>query len=529
MEIGIKEIKAIYVYEILLNADRPLTRREIAYKLDYVYDVQVCLKTLSVFLRKMIAADLIIAEPQKFKKSQNDNEENNDIDDTDDEDDDDYDVDEYGIEKFKRTNYSIKVRPLEDSELLWLIDNAIFSKQLSESTSNTIVAKLLKLGSKKLKDKVRFMGDNKHYFHASNDNISDNIDELSAAIKEGKSVTFTPLEYGLDLKLRSISDEICYIKPLRMIPINDFYYVIAFEPESNSLQHYRIDLMRDITPSKENIDYDSLNKKINVNEYLSAHSLMRSGDSKFTKLKLPEEQIGLVIDRFGTNIQCAYDGDTDIIVTLKSNLDDLYAWALENGDIIEVLEPQSVRNKIRIAVAQMYEKYSCQDLDKYDIEMAKSTRQILRNRHWFRCPDITLDDKKEWHNLTHLTDIFFENNRITDFSFTNTLKNLRKVSFENERISDLSFLYDLPKLSSLFLRETTVTDISCLDGLHIVVLHLVENYDLEDYSVLMQMKYLRVLYVDYETLEKINIEELKKINPKLTIWVEQEKGKAIKL
>lgn len=45
----------------------------------------------------------------------------------------------------------------------------------------------------------------------------------------------------------------------------------------------------------------------------------------------------------------------------------------------------------------------------------------------------------------------------------------------------------------------------------------------------MQMKYLRVLYVDYETLEKINIEELKKINPKLTIWVEQEKGKAIKL
>lgn len=68
-----------------------------------------------------------------------------------------------------------------------------------------------------------------------------------------------------------------------------------------------------------------------------------------------------------------------------------------------------------------------------------------------------------------------------------------------------------------------------MDGLHIVVLHLVENYDLEDYSVLMQMKYLRVLYVDYETLEKINIEELKKINPKLTIWVEQENGKAIKL
>lgn len=315
------------------------------------------------------------------------------------------------------------------------------------------------------------------------------------------------------------------VNTMQLTGINSTTYATKLSVENNKTYKISFDYY------SENL-YNwggSLNKKINVNEYLSAHSLMRSGDSEFTKLKLPEEQIGLVIDRFGTNIQCAYDGDTDIIVTLKSNLDDLYAWALENGDIIEVLEPQSVRNKIRIAVAQMYEKYSCQDLDKYDIEMAKSTRQILRNHHWFRCPDITLDDKKEWHNLTHLTDIFFENNRITDFSFTNTLKNLRKVSFENERISDLSFLYDLPKLSSLFLRETTVTDISCLDGLHIVVLHLVENYDLEDYSVLMQMKYLRVLYVDYETLEKINIEELKKINPKLTIWVEQENGKAIKL
>ena len=523
MKAEIKAIRAMYIYEILLNADKPLTRQEIATKLSTIYNINESLRTLTNFLREMIKADLITAEPQKHADRKIDSlkGKSKSIEEAD--------ALEDRLEKIKRTNYKLKERPLEDSELLWLIDNAIFSKQLSESGSNNIVSKLLKLGSKKLKDKVRFMGDNKHYFHASNDNISDNIDELSAAIKEGKSVTFTPLEYGLDLKLHSISDENCYIKPLRMIPINDFYYVIAFEAESNSIQHYRIDLMRDITPAKENIDYDSLNKKINVNEYLSAHSLMRSGDSKFTKLKLPEEQIGLVIDRFGTNIQCAYDGDTDIIVTLKSNLDDLYAWALENGDIIEVLEPQSVRNKIRIAVAQMYEKYSCQDLDKYDIEMSKSTRQILRNHHWFRCPDITLDDKKEWHNLTHLTDIFFENNRITDFSFTNTLKNLRKVSFENERISDLSFLYDLPKLSSLFLRETTVTDISCLDGLHIVVLHLVENYDLEDYSVLMQMKYLRVLYVDYETLEKINIEELKKFNPKLTIWVEQENGKAIKL
>lgn len=202
MKTRIKAIRAVYIYEILLNADKPLTRQEIANKLSTIYNIDESLRTLTNFLRKMIAADLIKAETQKHEEESDNQEENTDLIDINnikDIDDDDDDVDEYGVKKIKRTNYSIKERPLEDSELLWLIDNAIFSKQLSESTSNTIVAKLLKLGSKKLKDKVRFMGDNKHYFHASNDNISDNIDELSAAIKEGKSVTFTPLEYGLDL------------------------------------------------------------------------------------------------------------------------------------------------------------------------------------------------------------------------------------------------------------------------------------------------------------------------------------------
>lgn len=523
MKAEIKAIRAMYIYEILLNADKALTRQEIATKLSTIYNINESLRTLTNFLREMIKADLITAEPQKHADRKIDSlkGKSKSIEEAD--------ALEDRLEKIKRTNYKLKERLLEDSELLWLIDNAIFSKQLSESASNNIVAKLLKLGSKTLKDKVRFLGDNKHYFHASNDDVSSNIKVLSDAIKEGKSVIFTPLEYGLDLKLHSNPDGICYIKPLRMIPKNDFYYVIAFEPESNSLQHYRIDLMRDIDEAKENIDYDSLNKKINVNEYLSAHSLMRSGDSKFTKLKLPEEQIGLVIDRFGTNIQCAYAGDTDIIVTLKSNLDDLYAWALENGDIVEVLEPQSVRNKIRLTVAEMHQKYACKDLDKYDIQLAKAQRRLPPNRYHFHCPNVKLDNSSEWKGLTQLTDISFENNRIIDFSFTNTLKNLRNVSFENERIKDLSFLSGLPKLSLLKLKETTISDISCLANLNLNVLHLVRNYDLEDYSVLVKLKWLRKLYIDYETLEKINIDELRKIKPNLTIWVEQENGETIKL
>ena len=65
MKAEIKAIRAMYIYEILLNADKPLTRQEIATKLSTIYNINESLRTLTNFLREMIKADLITAEPQK--------------------------------------------------------------------------------------------------------------------------------------------------------------------------------------------------------------------------------------------------------------------------------------------------------------------------------------------------------------------------------------------------------------------------------------------------------------------------------
>lgn len=503
MKTAIKQLKVMYVYEILLESDKPLSRKEIATKLKTIYGIEETDKTLTEFLRNLMDADLITAE----KKKRESNLRN-----------------KTGHEKTDTTiytNYKLKERPLKDKELLWLIDNAIFSKQLSETESKNIVSKLLSLGSKVLKDKVKTLGDNKHFYHTSNNYISDNIDVLSTAIKDLKCVTFTPMEYGIDLKLHPAFDSNLFIKPLRLISTNGFYYVIAFEPTSNTLQHYRIDLMKDIVDSDEKVVCDDFNNKINIEEYLSTHSLMKSGVAEYAKIRMPEDKIGLAIDRFSTNIRCISDGDTDAIITLKSNSEDLYIWALENGEYVEVIEPQHIRNKLRKTVEAMHKVYSSEDLDRYYVALEKAKTPIM-HLYRFGCPDFDLNLRHEWKTLENLNEIYIQNNKITDLSVICGLQNLRKVHIENEKIKDISDLVELDRLRALALCDTFVEDISILEHINLRWLKLTGNYNIKDYSVLNKIKSLKMLYVDTDTLEQINVEELKKNNPGLTISHEHE-------
>ena len=510
MKTAVKQLKSMYVYEILLESNKPLSRKEIAHKLKVVYGITESDKTLTEFLKNLMDADLITAEEKK-RESNLKNKNGHKISDT-----------------TIHTDYKLKERPFNDKELLWLIDNAIFSKQLSESASKSIVSKLIKFGSKALKDKVMAFGNNKHYFHSSNNEVSDNIDTLSSAIKEAKSITFTLMEYATDLKLHPSPEGDILIKPLRLIPINDFYYVIAFEPESNSIQHYRIDLMRNINITDTYIEFDRTKNTINVDEYLSTHSLMKNGKAELIKLKLPEEKIGLVIDRFGTNLSITYDGDYDIIVTLKSNPTDLYIWSLENGEYVEVIEPQHIRNKIRETAKTMHLTYSKEALDKYYLALERAKKPIM-HIYRFGCPDFDLSTRNEWKGLTNLNELYIENNNISDLSVICELTNLRKVQIVNEKISDISSLLKFERLRSLCLSDTLVEDISILEQINPRWLKLTGNYNITDYSVLSRLSSLKVLWLDEETFEKIDIKAIKDNNPQIQITYEHETDGMIKV
>ena len=495
---GYNRMKVMYILEILKDEGRPLKRADIHRLLDERYQIKDKEKTITYILRDMMDCGLVEANIYQECESQKNK----------------------GEKGIKYSGYYIEPE-FEEHELLWLIDNTIFSKQLSISKAKALVKKLLTLGSKELAQKVGSVEGMRQFYHTPNPTVSNNIDTLSSAIHETKAVQFIMVDYRLDKSLAPISDYIA-VKPVRMVPYNGFYYLIAFDPEICSLRHYRIDKIKDVKIIEQFIDYDVANSKLFIDDYLASHSLMQSGRAVPVQIKIPESQIGLAIDQFGDKFRVLENVDGMATISLSSNENDLYLWALEHGDCVEVVEPQNVRDRIRVTVADMYKTYSCTDIDEYHIALEKTRRQQLHLWDFFKCPNINLNGKVEWHQFSLLRELYFENNHITDFSFTETLKNVRLVSFKNDSVCDFSFLSRLPNFKTLILIETTVSDISYLSNLNILGLKLVKNNYINDYSVLAEMKSLKKLFVDSETLKKINIDELKKANPELKIFLEPD-------
>lgn len=505
MRIGYRKLRAIYVYQILLEAEQPLTRQAIYRKLKNEYGIEESTKTLTALLRDMMDAELIDATAQSrisvLRDKSGCQEE---------------------VDTTIYTDYVIKDRPLEDKELLWIIDNAIFSKQLSQGESKRMVDKLVKLGSKTLRDKIRFLGDNKHYFHTANANVSGNIEILSHAIHHAKSISCILTEYSSDKKLHPVSDEPLLVKPIRMVPLNGFYYLIAYDPGTRTFQHYRIDKMSDIRISDEYIDYDTRNNRLKLDAYLSSHSIMGAGESRTIKIRLPQEKIGLIIDRFGDKFYTANDGHNYIIVTLTSVEADLYSWALENGEFVEIIEPQHIRNKIRETVKAMTRQYLKSDEDRYfeAIERAKKTST-------FFCKDFDFSKRAEWLSIVELDDLELDNNGFIDLTMLQGFKKLTGLSMKNEHVTDISVIETLPLLNNISLINTDVVDISSLRGRNIPFVELVDNRNIIDYSPLYEIANLRLLAIDYRTAEQIDTERLIRQNDPLEIVVQHPEGETI--
>lgn len=492
----LKRLKAMYVYEILSNSGEEMSRAEINRILWNKYEVKETPKTLKKLLDDMVYAELIEAGEQKDRKTKKRDKNGKWIE-----------------EDTSMTMGYFVEKDFSDDELLWIIHNTIFSKQLTENKSNNLVKKLLKLGTNGLKQKVGSVEGMKQFYHTPNPAVSNNIETLSDAIHEDKTVQFIYTEYKKDKQLHPLSEEPIIVKPARMVPLNGFYYLIAYETKSQSIQHYRIDKIKNLKKSDIKTDFSSRNSRINIDEYLSSHSFMFAGKPIPVKIKVLEDKIGLVIDRFGDKIHIYQDNSEHVSIGFNSNEADLYMWALENGEYVEVIEPQYIRNKLRTTVQSMAEKYTFSDEDYY-----YDCLNNAKNNKSFHCDSFPLNTKSEWLELSDLRSLFLWNNKIDNIEFINKFSNMVELKIIEKRLKDISPLKCFSKFSTLALENTQVTDLSVLANMEIKKLRLFNNSNIDDYSPIYEIKGLNDLFIDSPTANKINIELFKYSKPTLRIY-----------
>lgn len=85
---------------------------------------------------------------------------------------------------------------------------------------------------------------------------------------------------------------------------------------------------------------------------------MFSGTSVKVRLLVPDGWMNELIDWFGKDFRIqssSKEGMMEVIV--QCNEKAMLCWALQYGQYVEVMEPMGLREKVRKAVSEMYEKY----------------------------------------------------------------------------------------------------------------------------------------------------------------------------
>jgi predicted DNA-binding transcriptional regulator YafY len=271
-------------------------------------------------------------------------------------------LNELGYDISMEGGYYLVQREFEDAELRMLIDSVLFSKQLTQKQAKELIQKLCKQGNRYFSAKVSHISNLPQLQYADNKQMMYVLDTVNDAIATKKKISFIYNNYGIDFKLHPRREAPYIVNPYQIVANNSHFYLIGNYDKYDNASHYRLDKMTYVTildekakPQKEVKDFAH---GFNLPRHMAEHIYMFGGPSVPVKLLTNESMMNELVDWLGKDLKIRKtDEDGTIEVTLNCNEDAMFYWAMQYGSYVEIVEPGSLRERIRCAVQGMYNKY----------------------------------------------------------------------------------------------------------------------------------------------------------------------------
>ncbi len=255
---------------------------------------------------------------------------------------------ELGYDIVKDRHGVYLIRDFEDWELRVLIDSVLFSKTISRSKAKQLIEKLKTLGNKYFSAKVKHIVNLPELHRSDNTSVAVTLDALNDAISSGKKICFPYNSYGEDLKLHPRRVEPYIVSPYQLVATNGRYYLIANGDKYDDFAHYRVDKMTDVKILREPARpiREFAPNGLNLPRHMAEHIYMFSGNSVRVKFWINKAQFDAVLDWFGKDFDILQRDDDRFLISVRVNLQAMKYWAMQFGEYVEVVEPQSLREKI---------------------------------------------------------------------------------------------------------------------------------------------------------------------------------------
>ncbi len=259
-----------------------------------------------------------------------------------------------------------------EAELHMIIDGLLFSRSVPYKQRRKLIDKLGKLSSSYFNQRMNHM----HCMSADspqNKELFYTIEVLDEAITRGKQVALTYGHYGRDLELHpglnmDGTEKRHVINPYQMMASEGRYYLICNNDHYDSVANYRIDRIMNVelledSSVKPMAQVRGLENGLNLQEYMYRNLNMFTSPPVDAEFLIREQYISLIIDFFGKHVSF-HDTEREGIVScrVKVSEDAMLHWAVEHANIVKVIAPERLVDRIREELRKANALYNLQDV-----------------------------------------------------------------------------------------------------------------------------------------------------------------------
>lgn len=350
-------------------------------------------------------------------------------------------------------------REFSDEQLSLLLNFVVYNGFIEKNNKEKLLNSIISLGGKTFKEKhnAESLINGGRICHVEGATILNQLKIIEKAIEDEKKIRF---KYASKLKREENNfiyekEKEYVVSPYWIVSKNGNLYLVCLNHDENQICNCRIDKIKEvemINASATSKQHTEL-KDTSVGVYVAEHPNMFTGTPKSIKLKVDKDKIGYVKETFG-DFATVQESENYIIVEVTCGELDMFYWAVQYGGFVEVLEPQTLREQIRIYIERVVFNYKARENDKYSLAIKNAIRTKVLD-----LSGIDLTGKTEHYGLRSVEKVYLSNNNIDNVDFLKDYVSLNELHLENNAVTDISLLANRHGLRTVILRNLKLKNI----------------------------------------------------------------------
>lgn len=262
--------------------------------------------------------------------------------------------------------YYLAAREFELPELKVLVDAVQASKFITLKKSQELIKKIEGLASRNEAKQLHRQVYVLNRIKTENESIYYNVDDIHKAIQQNKKISFRYYEYTVQKKMKFRREGLPYeISPWMLTWNDENYYLIAYDHEVEMIKHFRVDKMKDISITSCDREGSEALKQLDVASYANKTFGMFGGEEEMVTLYFANRLVGVVIDRFGKDIDIRQRDDEHFSIRVKLVVSgQFFGWLTGLGQEASIMAPESIKERYQMFLQEILESYKQSDETK---------------------------------------------------------------------------------------------------------------------------------------------------------------------